>query len=333
MIARRDFLHQAVAATLGWPLVSHAQWATVFAAPLAAKKSFHGVFVILQTPFTLDDRIDEEDLKREVDFCLRAGAHGLVWPQLFSEFHLLSEEERIRGAECILRSVAGRSAVVIGVQAPAKDLAARFARHAEEKGADAIIALPPFLGSVTLEVVADYYRALERAVKLPIFIQNTGGQWGPALPGSFVIQLAKENSRLGYIKEEISPIPHRLQEYARSGVMTRIFSGDGGRNLFNELARGSAGTMTACGFVDVDVQIYNLAASGKIDEARALFQKRLPMIILQDTYGLAFAKRVLVRRGVFKTGKLRGGMGSTLDSIDERELDSWWKELAPHFKV
>lgn len=330
---RRYFLRQAGAAILVWPVLRRVAWPIDVSAPLAAQKPFRGIFVILQTAFRLDDQIDEEDLEREVNFCVRAGAHGLVWPQGFGEFYVLSEEERVRGAEIILRAARGRSAVVIGVQAANRALAARFARHAEEKGADAVISLPPFLGPVTLDAAADYFRALAGATRLPTFIQNSGGQWGPALPTSLVIQLAKENPRLGYVKEEVAPIPHRLEEYVRAGVMTGIFSGDGGRNLFNELARGSSGTTPACGFVDVDVQIYNLATSGKTEEARALFKQLLPMKNLQETLGLAFAKEVLVRRGVFKTAKLRGVTGTTLDSMDEQDLDIWWRELAPYLKV
>ena len=330
---RRYFLRQAGTAMLAWPLLRRTGCPLDLLAPRAVPKPFRGIFVILQTPFRMDDQIDEEDLEREVNFCVRAGAHGLVWPQGFGEFYVLSEEERVRGAEIILRAARGRSAVVIGVQAANRVLAARFARHAEEKGADAIISLPPFLGPVTLDTAADYYRILAGATRLPTFIQNSGGQWGPALPTSLVIQLAKENPRLGYVKEEVAPVPHRLEEYARSGVMTGIFSGDGGRNLFNELARGSSGTTPACGFVDVDVQIYNLATSGKSEEAHALLARLLPMKNLQETYGLAFAKRVLVRRGVFKTAKLRGVTGTTLDSMDEQDLDIWWRELAPYLKA
>ena len=148
------------------------------------------------------------------------------------------------------------------------------------------------MGQVTLETVADYYRGIAAAIRLPVFIQNSGGEWGPALPTSFVIQLARENPQLAYIKEEIAPVPHRLREYKSSGVMKGIFSGSGGKNLLNELARGSSGTMPACEFVDVDAQIYSLAAAGKWAEARALFQKLLPMIILEETYGVAFCKAV-----------------------------------------
>lgn len=329
---RREFVRRASVAALAWPLLSRAATAALALSP-APKKPFRGIFAILQTPFTQLDQVDEEDLEREVNFCVRAGAHGVVWPQLAAEFYLLSEEERRRGAEIVIRAAAGRSVVVIGVQAPTKELAMKFARHAEEKGADGIIALPPFLGHVPLDTVADYYRALAGAVKVPIFIQNSGEPWGPALSTSFVIQMAKEIPQLGYIKEEISPVAHRLGEYARSGVMSGIFSGNAGKNLLNELARGSSGTMPACEFVDVDVQIYNLASSGKAEEARALFQKLLPMISLEETYGVAFAKAVLVRRGVFKTAKLRGIPLGALDGIDEQELEGWWKQLAPHFRV
>jgi dihydrodipicolinate synthase/N-acetylneuraminate lyase len=331
---RRDFLRRAAGATLALPLLARAPIGSAARVPAGSGKTFRGIFVILQTPFTLHDQLEEEDLEREVKFCLRAGAQGLVWPQLAGEFYVLSEAERRRGAEIVLRSAGGSCPVVIGVQATSKEIAIQFARHAESKGADAVISLPPYRGSVTLETVADYYRAIAAAVRLPVFIQNSGGEWGPALPTSFVIQLARENPQLAYIKEEIAPVPHRLGEYKSSGVMKGIFSGNAGRNLLNELARGASGTMPACEFADVDAQIYTLAAAGKWVEARALAQKLLPMIILEETYGVAFAKAVLVRRGIFKTAKRRGVASlKVLDLVDEQELDAWWDQLAPYLRV
>src|SRR5256884_921883 len=188
---RRRFMGHAVRAAVALPLLSRTRMAALLegAAP-AEKKSFRGIFAILETPFKPSDQMDREDLEREVDFCVRAGAHGLVWPQLAAEFYLLSEEERMRGAEIVVRAAAGRRPVVIGVQAPMKELAMRFARHAEEKGADAVIALPPYVGHAGLDTAADYYRSLARAVSLPIFIQNSGGAWGPAESTEVLIPVA-----------------------------------------------------------------------------------------------------------------------------------------------
>ena len=57
------------------------------------------------------------------------------------------------------------------------------------------------------------------------------------------------------------------------------------------------------------------------------------MIALEENYGMAFAKTVLVRRGVFKTARMRGRAGSALDSVDQNEIDFWWKQLRPYLKV
>ena len=331
---RRAFLRSAAGAGLALPLLSQLSVLSEARGLAASEKTFNGIFTILQTPFTLQDQLDEEDLQHEAAFCKRAGARGMVWPQLASEFYVLSEEERRRGAEILCGAKGGSTAVVIGVQAPSKGIAVAFARHAESKGADAVIALPPFLGPVTLDAAADYYRTIAAAVRIPVFIQDSGGGWGPALPTSLVVQLARENPQLAYVKEEVDPAAHRMGEYKRSGVMRGIFSGAGGKTLLDELARGTSGSMPACEFVDVYEQVYDLAEAGNWTEARALFQKLLPMIVLEETYGVGFCKAVLVRRGVFKTAKQRGVANpEALDSIDQHELDAWWKQLAPYFKA
>ena len=91
--------------------------------------------------------------------------------------------------------------------------------------------------------------------------------------------------------------------------------------------------MPACEFVDAEAEVYDLAVGGKNEEAEDVFQKLLPMINLENTYGMEFAKFVLVRRGVFKTSKMRNRTGAGLDKFDERELDGWWKRLQPYLKV
>jgi dihydrodipicolinate synthase/N-acetylneuraminate lyase len=332
-INRREFVERLAGAALALPLATSAGGASPSPAAPSGKKGFHGIFAILETPFTPNNAIDEEDLAHEVDFCVRCGAHGLVWPQLAAEFFLLSEEERMRGAEVIVRAAAGRRPVVIGVQEPYKRIAIKLARHAESKGADAIIAIPPFVGNAGLEVASDYYRSLAQAVRLPIFVQNSGHPWGPAMSTEFIIQQAREFPQLGYIKEEVGPVPQRLGVYVKSGAMKGIFSGSAGRSLLNEMSRGSSGTMPACGFIDIYAQIYDLAAAGKTKEAHELFEKLLPTINMEETYGMVLVKSVLVRRGVFKTAKMREGSEIKLDQYDQRELDFWWRRLQPYYRA
>ena len=103
MTNRREFL-QAAAFSL-------------VAAKLRADiKAMRGIFPIMQTPYTEAGQLDTEVLAKEVEFLDRAGAHGVVWPQLASEWSELKPEERSAGAETIMAAAKGaRCAVVLGV--------------------------------------------------------------------------------------------------------------------------------------------------------------------------------------------------------------------------
>jgi dihydrodipicolinate synthase/N-acetylneuraminate lyase len=63
----------------------------------AASKPLRGIFIILATPYTENKAMDYEDLAAEVDFMDRCGVHGMVWPQMASEYTRLTREERFRG--------------------------------------------------------------------------------------------------------------------------------------------------------------------------------------------------------------------------------------------
>src|SRR5581483_6387369 len=123
-------------------------------------KALSGIFPIAQTPFTGADQLDLDALVREMQFIDKAGAHGLAWPQMASEYSTLTETERLAGAEAILS--AGKSlrpAIVIGVQSTDLASALRYARHAQKLGADAIICIPP-AGQNSPDAALEWYREL-----------------------------------------------------------------------------------------------------------------------------------------------------------------------------
>ena len=134
-------------------------------APGASDRPLRGIFPIVQTPYTEGDEVDYPVLADEIRFLDRTGVHGVVWPQLASQYFLLSEEERLRGAETIIDAAEGlRPAVVLGVQATDTDTAVRYARHAARLEPDAIIALPPDRGDeLDLDRTKRYYASIAAA--------------------------------------------------------------------------------------------------------------------------------------------------------------------------
>ena len=78
----------------------------------------------------------------EIDWLLADGARGVVMAMV-SETLRLSTEERLAMADRVCRLVDGRGAVVISVGAESCHTAVVLARHAEQCGATALMAIPP----------------------------------------------------------------------------------------------------------------------------------------------------------------------------------------------
>jgi len=107
------------------------------------ERPWRGVFTIPCTPFTDTGALDLDSLASEIDFCVRAGAHGLVVPVLASEAWTLTPDERGRVIRESIAGAGGRIPVVVGVSAETVALSLRLAVDAEVAGADAVIAIAP----------------------------------------------------------------------------------------------------------------------------------------------------------------------------------------------
>lgn len=270
---------------------------------------FRGIYPILQTPFREDDTIDVAALRQELEFVIAAGAHGMCWPQAGSEFWLLTDAERYEIAELIVYTIGGRLPVIVGVQSTNHwRTALEFARHAELIGADGIISLPPYQAQPSPEQAVDYFRALSKSTSLPVFIQNTAGQYGPALPVEAMVDLARECPTVSYVKDEVQPSLERIRELATKGkdVMEGIFTGSGANHLMDEMRAGAQGCCPGADLVDVYGRVFDLYQAGQEAEAQALFDGLAPMREAKpDAHWMLLMKERLRRRGVLPSTRSR----------------------------
>jgi 4-hydroxy-tetrahydrodipicolinate synthase len=341
---RRAFFER----TLGYMAGASVFWSLrsdLFGAAASAKtvyrpgrnEPFAGIFPILQTPFSDDESIDTETFVRQIDFVIEAGGHGLVWPQNASEFQVLTDNERYMMAELIVERVGGTKPVIIGVQSTNYwKTALDFARHAWDLGADGIIALPPYQIKPTVEEVAAYFRTLARTVPLPIFIQNSGGPQGPAMPVDMMVALAHEFPQVAYIKEEARPVLERITEIGKKGksVIKGVFSGAGGTRLIEELNNGSRGSCPSSGMVDVFSRVFNMYDAGEKKAAEEVFKGLRPMFSFRadGMHWLFKQKEILRRRGIFKNSKTRiAGDLSWPDAETQARFDEAYAAIEPLF--
>jgi 4-hydroxy-tetrahydrodipicolinate synthase len=291
-------------------------------------RNWHGSFAIPMTPFDEHDRIDEDVLKAEIEFCAECGVGGIVVPVMVSEFQALSEDERRLMIRIPVEASAGRVPVVANVAAVNTHMAVRYARYAQEVGADAVIAMPPYGLHPDFTTIFSYFQAISAAVDLPIWIQNAGIV---ALSPDMVVRLCSEIDHVSWVKEEVAPEIRSI-----SALMARkcpaiegVMGGNAGRFMITEHARGAQGVIHACQFCDLIQRIWDLLEAGKIDEAGDLFEKVLPGLVLEGIMGMIFAKEIMVRRGVFVNHRMRMESRS-LDEADLREIDRVWDRIQPY---
>lgn len=300
-------------------------------------EQFRGVFTIPVTPFDRHGNLDEDSLKNEVDWCIRAGAHGIVAPVNASEAPTLTDDERRRVTRLIVETTDKRVPVVIGVSGVSTQASVLYAKYARQVGADSVIAMPPYgVRLADPESVFAFYQSVADAVDgLPVFIQNWSGPAGTAMSAHQLTRLLSEIDNVSYIKEETTDAGHMMTTIL---AMARddcrgVMGGIGGRYLMDEFRRGACGTMPACQVTDIHVNIWNALEAGNVEKARRTFNRLLPLLNMEAAFAVALCKEVLKRRGVIANTTMRARRDSPLDQYDHQELDAIWRDVSELFSI
>ena len=298
---------------------------------MSGNSTYRGIFTIPSTPFREDGEVDVTSFRRVVDFCVGCRAHGLVYPVNASEFTSLSDDERRSLSEMMVEQNAGRIPAIIGVAGLTREVAAGFAVHAREIGADGVIAMPPYIRRRPLpeSLILDYYRAISDAAQMPVFIQNYVGPIGTDMSAAFLLKLCREVEHVCYIKEETVPSTVKLTEIVQGndGSVHGFFGGSGGRYMIEEYRRGSDGNMPGCHVTDVMVALWEALESGDQDRAMFIYKELAPLYFFETQLSGCY-KEVLYRRGVIECPISRNGR-MPLDDISSRYLGEILQALDP----
>ncbi|MHB1318742.1 MAG: dihydrodipicolinate synthase family protein [Anaerolineae bacterium] len=277
---------------------------------MAQETTMRGVFPIIVTPFDEQAHVDEESLRRLVDYEIAAGVHGLGLA-MGSEVFRLTEGERALVTRIIVEQARGRVPVVINTSGAGTEVAVASSREAENCGADALMLTPPIPmgmgGPATPAGVLEYFRAVSSAVHIPIFIQSQENQ--PVSAG-LARQVAEACPQVRYIKEEVRPTPVRIADLRReAGDRLIIFGGAGGGSLIEEVQVGSVGTMPGCSQPEAFVALWGCLEAGDYEGARAHHDRiqRLGRAsgLLRDGF-FHVHKELLRQRGIISAAVVRG---------------------------
>src|SRR5678809_218074 len=129
-------------------------------------KELSGVVPIIPTPFTEKEEIDEDALRRLIDFAINGGVGAACLPAYASEFYKLSDEEKLQVVKIAVDHSAGRMQIVAQSNHPSLKIAIKLAQANVKAGADVISLAVPRIFSMPEISLKEY---------LSEFIQSVSG--------------------------------------------------------------------------------------------------------------------------------------------------------------
>lgn len=284
---------------------------------------------VLATPFAGDGALDLESLAHLVRYTVDAGADGVVFPGVASEFDFLSVDERNTALEVVIEAIGGRIPVVVGASATSANESAALAQAGEHRGAAAAMVMAPASVGPEVAPLTRFFQEVAQGIGIPIVMQNAPPPVGAGLPIEAMLEVAAGVPGIRYIKEETLPCGQRITRLLEGAPASveGVMGGAGGRYIVDELIRGACGTMPACELTEAHVAIVRAHRAGDLAAARAIFNRILPLLSFQAVFRMRMTKAVLKARGLFADEFVRAP-GPELDAQDRRELATMLADVA-----
>lgn len=237
---------------------------------------FHGSIVAIVTPFK-KGKVDEKAFGALIQFHLRSGTHGIVPCGTTGESATLSHEEHKRVVELAVEAAGGRIPVIAGTGSNSTEEAIAFTRHAKEVGADGALLITPYYNKPTQEGLYQHYKAIAKAVDLPLVLYNIPGRTGVNMLPPTVARLMEFDNIIG-IKEGTGSLQQISDLVQLCGDRLVILSGDDFTALPTMAVGGKGVISVTANIAPSDMaQMIEAAERGDYGRAKKLHDQLYPL--------------------------------------------------------
>jgi len=184
-----------------------------------------GAFTALITPFKDSGAIDEEGLRRNVNFQIGKGIGGLVPCGTTGESATLTHAEHKKVVEIVIDEANGRAPVIAGTGSNSTAEAIELTRHAFKAGADYCLLISPYYNKPTQKGVIAHFRAVAAESEGGIILYNVPSRTGMNLEADTVIKLAEVDNIVG-VKEASGNLEQIMRIIRDAGENLTVLSGD-----------------------------------------------------------------------------------------------------------
>jgi 4-hydroxy-tetrahydrodipicolinate synthase len=263
-----------------------------------------GVNPALVTPFTRDDKIDEEALRNLLRFVL-PHVDGVVPCGTTGEFVNMSHAERGQVLEICIDEVGNEVPVIAGTGAASTREAIQLACHAQEAGAAACLVVAPYYLHPSDKGIYQHFYEVAKAVDLPIIMYNIPQTVDAYIPRQVLEDLSEIDNIVG-LKDSSGDLPYTMEVLEMTQGRLDVLIGHD-EVVLPALAGGCCGMILASAqvFPEIWQQVLCKVQEGDLEGARQLQMKaqKLARIFVRHGGGVA-VKAALNMMGV-KVGRPR----------------------------
>ncbi len=265
-----------------------------------------GIFTPNIVPLDERSRINEDELRRYVDWLIDRGVHGLYPNGSTGEFVRFTAEERRRVVEIITDQARGRVPILAGAAEANTGETIRACEHYAALGCRAVAIVSPFYYRLSPEGVYAYFKEIADHSPVDITLYNIPLFASP-IDVDTVCRLAAECPRVVAIKDSSGDVPNMMRMISAVRPERPDFSFLTGWEaaLLPMLIVGcDGGTNATSGIVpEVTRRLFDLTLNGQLEAARDL-QYRLLRLFDAMLYSAEFPEgfRVALNLRGIRTG-------------------------------
>ena len=187
---------------------------------------FKGLGTAMITPFDADGAVDYSALEKIVDGQLKGNVDALFVCGTTGEPPTMNAAEREKVIKSVIDQVNGKIPVFVGTGSNDCAHAVELSKHAQEMGADGVLAVTPYYNKCTQDGLYLYYKAINDAIDIPIVAYNVPGRPGGNKKPETVERLTSLKHVKG-VKEASGNIAQILETSRRiRGSQINLYSGD-----------------------------------------------------------------------------------------------------------
>jgi 1-pyrroline-4-hydroxy-2-carboxylate deaminase len=263
------------------------------------KVNWKGVFPAITTQFRSDQSLDIEGTARHLEVMIQAGIHGVVLLGTVGENTALEYHEKLTVIREMLSAARGRIPVLTGVAEYTTALACRFARDAETAGVDGLMVLPAMVYKSDGRETLTHFRTVARSTGVPVMVYNNPVSYGVDISPEEFAELADEPTIVA-IKESSENV-RRITDLVNTVGSRYILFGGVDDLVLESVLLGAQGWISGLvnAFPHENRELWDLAAAGRWEEARALYRWYTPLLHLDTKVKLVqYIKLAMAETGL-----------------------------------